>query len=187
MREFKNIAFLLLVFFSIGAHAAPVEIDIAGIIPGKSTKQQVESLKNGWGYVIGGYRILCVPSYDLEILSEMLCLTGEFGSSYGIKDLQSEDAVNGSKASNHEIHKAFVKAYTQKFGAPTSVENEKLGNRFGAVATRNTVTWLDQKGNTLIITSISEKLNEGALLLRSKLKIQEDKKQEQEKSQQRKF
>ena len=173
--------------YSVGAAAAPNEIDIAGIIPGKSTKQQVEALKNGWGYVIGGYRLLCVPGYDQETLIEMLCLTGDFGATYGLKDMQSEDAASGSKASNFEIHKEFLKGYTKKFGPPSSVENEKLGNRFGAVATRNTVSWIDQKGNELTITSITERLNEGALLLRSKAKILDDQTQKQSKDQQRKF
>ncbi len=83
----RSIFLLYILVISADIYAEPFKLEVISLVPGQSTKSDVERVKSGVGYIIGGYELLCVPEYLGEVLSQLLCLTGE---SYYSRDTTSE-------------------------------------------------------------------------------------------------
>jgi ribosomal protein L32 len=137
-------------------------IELIGLIPGISTKYQVESIsKNSYSnrFEIGGYILSCYPQYIDNILSVLLCLTGEEDLSY--------DVTKGThrEASNVEVHESLLNGLTKKFGQPIVLTNENVHNYFGATFNKSTAMWGDKYKNYLMLQSIHEKVGQGMLLM----------------------
>lgn len=164
--------------FAVSTWAGPNQIEVVGLVPGESTQAQVEKAKSEFGYVIGGYELICAPEYIDGILSELLCITGES---------RDRTADSPRVASNTEVHAALLKGFTKKFGTPSKIENSPVRNRLGAEFIRNSATWVDKKGNKLTIISMVSKIDEGMLLLESAQQIRKDEEQNEKAEQHRKF
>ncbi len=177
----KSIVFASSIIFATSAYAGPDQIEIIGLTPGVSTQTQVENAKSQYGYVIGGYELICIPEYIQGILSQLLCVTGEKS--------QSRDRTTSSYrvASNTEVHVALLKGFTEKFGSPSKVDSSPISNRLGTKFNSNTVEWVDKKGNELTLMSIASKVDEGMILLRSAQQIRKDEAEKRISDQQRKF
>lgn len=138
------------------------QIELIGLIPGISTKYQVESIsKNSYSnrFEIGRYLLSCYPEYTDGILSVFMCLTGEDDLSYDIaSDVHRE-------VSNVEVHESLLKGLTEKFGQPINVSNEIVHNHFGAKFNKSTAIWEDKNKNYLLIESVHEKVGQGMLLM----------------------
>lgn len=165
----KVVVFFLAMFCAASAYAGTNQIDILGLVPDSSTQEQVEKAKAEYGYVIGGYELICIPEYIDGKLSQLLCVTGE--------ESASRDRTTDSYrlASNSEIHETLAKGFTKKFGAPSKIDNDTVTNGFGTQFNRNVVVWVDKKGNKLTLMSMASKVNEGMLLLESAKQIKKDK------------
>jgi hypothetical protein len=159
----------LTVFCATTAYAGTNQIDIIGLVPDVSTQEQVESAKAEFGYVIGGFELICIPEFIDGKLSQLLCVTGE--------DSASRDRTTDSYrlASNSEIHKVLVSGFTKKYGAPSKIDNSTVSNRFGTEFNRNVVVWVDNKGNKLTLMSMATKIDEGMILLESANQLKKDK------------
>jgi hypothetical protein len=161
------------IIFSAIAYAAPDELEIIGLVPGVSTQAEVEQAKAEYGYLIGGYELVCIPEYINGLLSNFLCVTGEKS---GSRDRTTESA---RFASNTEVHTDLVKGFTRKFGAPTEIDDSTVKSMFGTEFNSNSVTWIDKKGNRLFLSSILGKVDQGVLMLQSAQQVMKDKAEEQ--------
>jgi len=165
----RLLTFLAVFCTSTAAYAGTNQIDIIGLVPDVSTQEQVESAKAEFGYVIGGYEIICIPEYLDGKLSQLLCVTGE--------DSASRDRATDSYrlASNAEIHKVLVKGFSKKYGAPSKIDNSTVTNGFGTEFNRSVVVWIDKKGNKLTLASMVTKVDEGMIFLESAKQLKKDK------------
>jgi len=175
------IVFASSMIFAMSAWAGPNQIEIVGLVPGESTQGEVEKAKSEFGYVIGGYELICIPEYIDGVLSQLLCVTGEKSAS------RDKTTDSYRLASNTEVHVALLKGFTKKFGAPSKIENSSVRNRLGTEFSRNSAAWVDKKGNKLTIISMASKIDEGMLLLESAQQIRKDEAQSGKAEQQRKF
>lgn len=178
----KNIIFIAtVIIYASAAYAEPKQIEINGLVPGVSTKAQVESKKTDVGYIIGGFELLCSDNYIDGVLSDLSCFTGE--------DYYSRDTTKESYtiASNVQVHSVLSKGFTKKFGKPFDVKNMPMRNRLGTDYNRNIVMWKDKKGNELTLFSIFNKANDGVLLLKSHQKIKLDTEKRKAEEKQRNF
>jgi len=168
------------ILFAVNAFAAN-QLDIIGLVPGVSTKTQVEQAKSEYGYVIGGYELICIPEFIDGLLSQFLCVTGE--------DSHSRDKTANSYriASNNEVHVALVKGFTKKFGSPSKFENSSVSNRMGAEFQRNIAVWIDKKGNKLTLINMANKIDEGMVLLESAQQLRKDQAESRNADAQRNF
>ena len=169
------------IFFASSTYAGPNQIEMIGLVPGVSTQAQVENAKSEYGYVIGGYELICGPEYIDGLLSQLLCVTGE--------DSHSKDKTTNSYrlASNTEVHAALLKGFTEKLGTPSKNDNLSASNRFGAVFNRNVVVWIDKKGNKLTLMSIASKIDDGIVLLESAQQLRKGESENRKADQQRNF
>lgn len=161
------------------ALAAPNAIEIIGLEPGVSTKAQVEQTGD---FIIGGYKLICVPEYIDDVLSKFVCLTG--------KDMYSIDTTAKESfriASNVEVYKVLLAGFAKKFGAPAKIDTSSVRNKLGTEFERQTAIWLDKKGNRLLLTSMGRKIDEGALIMESAQNIKKNRAEETAADQQRKF
>lgn len=170
-----------LIAFASNTFAGPAELEIIGIVPGKSTQADVEKAKGEIGYVIGGFELVCIPEYMDGVLSQFLCLTG---GKYYSRDKTSDSYRN---ASNIEVHKVLLEGFTKKFGKPTAIDNDSVSNALGQEFNRNVVVWIDEKGNKLMISSLATKVDEGMLVLESAAKVKADKADKKKADQMRNF
>lgn len=183
----KFAAFASAMTFSISAWAGPSQIEVIGLVPGETTQAQVDKIKLDSGFVIGGYRLICVDEYIDGFLSMFLCVTGE--------DYHSIDTTVASPrlASNTEVHAALLNGFVKKFGAPSKIESTTVRNRLGVEFGRNEAVWVDKKGNILTINSMASvqdmatNINEGMLLLESSQFLKKREAEREEAEQQRKF
>ncbi len=178
--KYLSILLALLLNHSI-ATAAPNTIEIIGLVPGVSTKAQVEQA-DASGFIIGGYKLLCVPEYIDDVLSKFVCLTG--------KDMYSIDTTAKESfriASNVEVYKVLLAGFTKKFGVPAKIDTSSARNKLGTEFERQTAIWLDKAGNRLLLTSMATKIDEGALIMESAQNIKKDRAEETAADQQRKF
>lgn len=175
----------LIVFLSIisinSSYANPSQLDVIGLVPGVSTYDQVEKAKNNYGYLIGGYELFCTPEYIDGVLSKFVCLTGE-------KYLSVDRTNNLEKsASNTEVHTVLSKGFQQKFGNPSKIKNIPLSNRYGMKTNCNIITWIDDKGNELILMSITDNIDQGALVFQSAKAIESKEQEKIDADHKRKF
>ena len=177
----RFIVFASSMVFAISAWAGPNQIEVIGLVPGESTQDQVESARSGFGYVIGGYELLCIPEYIDGFFSQLLCLTGE-------KALSRDKTTDSNRfASNTEVHVTLLKGFTKKFGAPSKIENSSVRNRLGTEFSRSLAVWVDKKGNKLTIMSMASKIDEGMLILESAQQVRKNEAQSGKAEQQRRF
>ena len=178
----KNIFFIATVIFYVSAaYAEPKQIEIIGLIPGVSTKEQVQSAKSDIGFIIGGFELICSDEYIDGVLSNLTCFTGE--------EYYSKDTTKKSYtiASNLEVHSVLTKGFTKKFGKPSDIKNMPIHNSLGTEYNRNIVIWKDKKGNELKLFSLFSKTNDGLLLLESHQKVKLDAEKSKEEDKQRNF
>lgn len=171
------IAFALLFSLSSTVYAKPKLIDIVGLIPGKSTKQDVQAVSltpedtvRVMGFyliAIGGKELRCGAEFIDERLSSLTCLTG------------GRVTVD----SNTLIHLDFLDGFTKKFGKPKSSVNIPLETSLGRKITSNMVLWQDELGNELELISVAGKAENGLVILRSfeQIKLNKQNQQAQEK------
>jgi hypothetical protein len=174
----KSILFASSIIFAASAYAGPNQIEIIGLVPGVSTQTQVENAKSEYGYVIGGYELLCLPEYIDGLLSQLLCVTG---------DSRDITANSYRSASNTEVHVALLKGFTKKFGTPSTIDNSTVSNRFGTEFNSNKAVWIDQKGNKLTLLSMVSKIDQGGVLLESAQQLRKDEAESRKADQQRNF
>ncbi len=160
--------------------AAEGAIDVIGLFPGITTKQQVEFAKANYGFIIGGYELLCVPEFKDNKLYSFTCVTGE--------DNLSRDRVKGSneQVSNIEVYEELFKGFSKKFGIPQTSENQ-VRTKLGVKYVSEIAVWKDKRGNQLSLISIANTTDSGALLLESVEKINADREAEMKANQKRNF
>jgi hypothetical protein len=180
-------ALIACILFSTNIHAETDQLDVIGLVPGVSTQSDVEEAKVGGDYIIGGFRLICVPEFSEGVLTELTCFTGK-------KNLSQDTTRPGNGfASNALVHQTLVDGFTKKFGSPTDIGNNALTNRFGVKYNQETVSWIDKNGNMLILNSILEvqsigiKIDEGSLQLVSGRKIEKHNEDIRQSEQLRKF
>lgn len=153
----KNILVSCLLFFSFSAIAKPEEIDVLGLVPGKSTLEDIIKISAGgiegglYYLVVGGYKLPCMPQFIQNKLSILVCPTG----------------IKYSSASNFEIHDQLKKGFTQKFGASTYTYVDPVLSRLGVEYKAEETWWVDDAGNALTLYSIQGQIDRGALSLMS--------------------
>lgn len=160
------------------------QIDVVGLIPDESTMDQLKkaTISNSLNYegrayiLIGGYELQCIPEFSNEKLHLLQCPTGE-----------STDGARWTEASNAEIHEVLLSGFKAKFGAPTSVDNEKVRTAMGVEYTSSNVEWKDKKGNVLSLYKYLGRVNAGSLVLTSAEKEQSSNRKSEEKEKARKF
>ena len=181
LKMFKTIFIACLLAITPCAFAGPSQLDVIGLIPGKSTEADVKKVEGEVGFDIGGYRLFCIPEYMDGLLSQFICL---FGEDYYTLDTTSDSY---RVASNTEVFKVLFKGFKKKFGKPTAIGNDIVTNALGNEFERIVVVWVDKKGNKLTILNLANKVNEGELVMKSAKKIMADKKEEEKEEKQRNF
>ena len=162
--------------------AQPNQLDVIGIIPGVTPKHTVESKQADYGYIIGGYELMCVPAYiDNNILGQFTCFTGEKS---GSRDVTKEKFT---LVTNLEVHETLLKGFTRKFGKPEKDYNLARTTGFGVSYNTHTVEWRDKQGNKLVLMSMATKISEGALMLIAAEKVQQDDQEKKQADDQREF
>jgi hypothetical protein len=168
--------------FAISAWAAPDQIEIIGIVAGETTQLEAKKIEsNSDGFVIGGYKLLCIHDYIDGVLSDFICVTGKANFS------QDQTADSFRLASNIEVHAALFEGFTKKFGPPQSNVNSTLTNALGIKINQNIAHWIDKKGNSLTIMSVNKKSDEGFLHLRSATVVARSEAARRKAEEQRKF
>lgn len=156
------------------------EIDLIGIIPGKSKKQDIDQIGVSHKELlclplcleIGGYTLTCEPEYDeVEVLTRLTCW---FGTKIS----------NGQRS---EVFQVLREGFTRKLGVPTLNQSDTVKTPLGVSFGRDILRWRDKQGNTLEILSINHRVDQGALALTSSLQNQRDQKEIETKSINRKF
>ena len=179
---YKHLFLLALLILSTTAQALPSQLNVVGIVPGVSTKAEVVSKKDGKLYVIGGYKIICIPEFSTEgLLQQLFCVTGE---KYGSVDATKETY---RPVSNIEVHETLAKGFKKKFGKPYHSEDFVRSTGLGVRVNSNLTEWKDKKGNKLTLLSMSDKIDEGLLLLQSAEKIKQDEADTKKEEEDRKF
>jgi len=177
----KTFVIICLLAIAPCAFAGTSQLDVIGLVPGKSTEADVEKVKGDVGFDIGGYRLICIPEYISGFLSQFLCLFGE--------DYYTQDTTSDSYrvASNIEVFKVLFNGFKKKYGKPTAVDNDTVTNALGNEFDRIVVVWIDKNGNKLTISNLATKVNEGMLILESSEKLKVDKTEEKKAEKQRNF
>jgi hypothetical protein len=123
----KSIVFASSIIFAASAYAEPNQIEIIGLVPGVSTQTQVENAKSEYGYVIGGYELICNPEYIDGLLSRLVLLTG----------FRSRDRTTSSYrvASNTEVHVVLLKG-SLKICTPSLFDNSTDIEPMNLIVTR---------------------------------------------------
>ena len=156
-------------------------LNVIGIHPGISTEDQFKSKKELYGYVIGGYELLCVGKFEAFALYSMTCLTG--------KESLSKDRVSGDKnrlVANTEVHEVLREGFQRKLGAPQALTNQ-IRNGFGAKFQQEILSWTDTVGNKLTLFSVVGDLKTGTLSLESSKAVEDREREEREADAQREF
>jgi len=161
MINFKLFASIALISGSASVMAGPQQIDVLGLVPGVSGPEAVRSanqdptglLGKGSGDAVflevGGHRLFCFPSYIEDKLSRLRCLTGN----------------NWSKASSTQVFADLLAGFGKKFGKPDSATTEAVRTRAGVSYEKAIAQWIDMQGNTLSLWSLTQRIDEGLLLV----------------------
>ena len=139
----------------------------------------MENAKSKYGFVIGGYDLVCSTEFIDGLLSGLYCSTGEESS--------TDTTESNRAASNTEIHLALLKGFSKKFGPPSRMDNSSVSNQLGTKFDSNSAVWIDKKGNKLILNSIDTKINAGSVLLKSAQQVRKDETKSRKTEEQRNF
>lgn len=174
MNKFWLVVYLGLI--STTAIAEPDQIDVMGLVPGVSSKDAFRAAGKPIGdslvYLeIGGYKLPCLGQYIDGIIENFGCSTGG----------------TITEASNIEIHETLVKGFTSKFGSPDKVYTSSVKTLAGVEHQKNEVWWIDKKGNVLVLYSMGNKIDEGAVLVSSRSAIKKEMEATAKKDKERKF
>lgn len=147
------------------------QLEVIGLVPGGSTKEEVREIGDGSFYTIEGYRLACTTDYSAGRLSLFVCPTG--------KNADSRDTKNLDKlVSNTEVYTVLYTSFRKKFGKPTKRIKETLVNEHGAEFYHNKVVWIDRKGNRLTLSDTVSKMTamteEGRLIIESARRVKDD-------------
>lgn len=181
---------LIAILLTVASHtfAMSRQLDVIGLVPGQSTKADVEKagLARASSYVIGGYMLICMDEYLDGVLATFTCF---YGKEFNSQDTTSEDRFGRPHvATNIEVHDTLTKGFTKKFGEPTKNINDTVTNAFGTEYNRNSVAWVDEEGNRLVLKSIFQEIGAGMLLLQSTESIKKNENEEiKEPDERRKF
>lgn len=164
-----------ILLLSNSAFAKPILIDVSGMIPGQSTKYNIDALKRESAmspeystFKIGGFSLMCRDQYIEGVLSSLDCFTGE-------KYYSKDDTKGGIPASNIDIYVTLLNGFSKKFGDPVTIKNP-VQTRSGATYSIDTSTWTDEDGNTFELTSMVGNLKDGMVQIKSAKAIALDKK-----------
>lgn len=154
------------------------KIDLIGIVPGISKKADVESIAHSNKYYchpfcleVGGYDLKCDAEYDQhETISLMTCWFSD-----------------GRPADNIEIFKVLKSGFSKKLGKLAMERKFQVKNALGAVYDVEDLRWRDQAGNTLEMQSRVNRIDQGALAIKSAAYIDLQRKEDERKKNDRKF
>ena len=158
----KTILAVMAMLVSSQVFAIPKQIDVIGLIPDVSTEADVEQSNYGVGHKmnnIGGYKMICIPSYIDAKLAHLYC-------GFGKSVIQ--------ESSNEIIYNTLKQGFTKKFGVP-KVTNDKVRNGYGTEFNVQSIVWNDQKGNSLTVYNRFSKVDEGVIILKSASQIKAEK------------
>ena len=158
----KTILAVMAMLVSSQVFAIPKQIDVIGLIPDVSTEADVEQSNYGVGHKmnnIGGYKMICIPSYIDAKLAHLYC-------GFGKSVIQ--------ESSNEIIYNTLKQGFTKKFGVP-KVTNDKVRNGYGTEFNLQSIVWNDQKGNSLTVYNRFSKVDEGVIILKSASQIKAEK------------
>jgi len=155
------------------AHATPDQLNVSGLIPGVTTQEEFENGKPDYGYIIGGFKLICSPEYDGELLlSKVYCFTG---NKYYSQDITIESQPY---VTNLKVHETLVGGFAKKFGKPVKVIDTPVQTGLGVTYNQNSVEWRDKIGNELTLIDMSTRVGEGLLILTSAKQLKADKEEE---------
>ena len=158
------------------------QIEVMGLIPGKTTKAQLNDKKIlGTFLIIGGYKLICDATYIEGFLSSLGCFTGEKSGSFDATVTPNE------RASNTKIHATLLRGFSKKFGPPLMSNTSIVSNNFGVKFENHSATWIDKNGNALQINSIASKIDQGAISLLSAEEFRKFEAEKNKSEQKRKF
>ena len=158
----KTILAVMAMLVSSQVFAIPKQIDVIGLIPDVSTEADVEQSNYGVGHKmnnIGGYKMICIPSYIDAKLAHLQC-------GFGNSSIET--------SSNEIIYNTLKQGFTKKFGVP-KVTNDKVRNGYGTEFNLQSIVWNDQKGNSLTVYNRFSKVDEGVIILKSASQIKAEK------------
>ena len=114
----------------------------------------------------------CIGDFSNGILERFICFTGD------------KFTYNHS---NVEIHDVLKRGFAKKFGSPTNDSDTPTRTRIGVDYNINITTWIDKKGNDLVLYSMMGKIDEGALVMTSYSKRMTDRNENIQQEKERKF
>lgn len=158
----KTILAVMAMLVSSQVFAIPKQIDVIGLIPDVSTEADVEQSNYGVGHKmnnIGGYKMICIPSYIDAKLAHLYC-------GFGKSVIQ--------ESSNEIIYNTLKQGFTRKFGVP-KVTNDKARNGYGTEFNVQSIVWNDQKGNSLTVYNRFSEVDKGVIILKSASQIKAEK------------
>jgi hypothetical protein len=173
----KSTLLLALALAAGSIHAQVESIDVLGLVPGKSSLEDInriasERIAGDYFYVeLGGIRMPCGPKLADGKVADFACLTG---GKY-------------TKESNLEVHAVLVKGFTAKFGPPTSRYTDRRRNRLGTEFESEEVWWTDKVGTTLVLYSMQRQIDQGGLLLTTTASLLQAKEAAERKDKERRF
>ena len=153
----RHMLYLFIATTASTALAEPNQLDILGLVPGVSTRQQVveagiyKNASESVNLIVGGHDIPCIHEYIESKLAALTC---------SIKQ-------QGTGQSNAVVHADLVRGFTKKFGKPTNATNFPVRNGLGVVFQNNVVSWKDKAGNELMMFSMVGSVDQGALTMKS--------------------
>lgn len=170
--------------------AGPDQLDILGLVPGVSELTQVQQVRQadaapqpgflrsrGVVYLeIGGHKMPCNPTFINGKLASLPCLTGT-----------GKDDNQHTKATNTEVHSTLTAGFTKKFGEPDSVNTKPVRTRNGVEYEQQLVTWLDNRGNKLVLLSILGLVTQGFITLESSEYLEQEAEKNAENAARKKF
>lgn len=156
-------------------------ISVIGIVPGLSTKADIQYTLKGGGHIIGGYKLACTETFGQDgTLDALMCI---FGESVGTRDI----AANQREfVSNDIVYFQLRKGFSNKYGQPATQVVE-LRPAIGAPIQTETATWVDRKGNQLVIRQTDVRIGTGSLFLESASKLRTDRIEQERADQRREF
>lgn len=178
----QSLIFIISIAFGTASYAQPKQLDIVGIKPGVSSKEQVQKVFGKGGFFeIGGIRLICMAEYEQGRLGLFVCLTGE--------EYHSKDVTSGSERnlSNVKVHKLLSKGFRKKFGQPTIVKDSEVQNGLGMSFKDQVVMWEDKQGNRLRLMLRMDKIDEGLMIIESAERLSKEALEEKQEEQNRKF
>lgn len=157
-------------------------MEIIGIYPGISTKDDLEDIRIGSSMLeIGGYNIICTEEYDDgKVLQHFYCAFGKDMGTYVGK------ITDRNYVTNEEVFSTYLNGFSKKFGKP-KINNIEVENNFGRRINVTTAIWNDRYGNNLTLISSIYKIGQGALVMKASSYIKKNEIKNQKIDSERKF